>query len=105
MKLSELKPCAVCQGKIAPVWYVVRFTQAMINPLAANQVLGLRQIFGGSMALAEAMAPEPDCVLVFGDENPELMYEVNVCQDCFLGKPLDMAILMESNRQKEVVPK
>lgn len=24
MKLSELKPCAVCNGKLVPFWYTVR---------------------------------------------------------------------------------
>lgn len=102
MKLSELKPCAACKGKITPIWYVVRISQAMLKPQAANGVLGLCQMFGGSLALAEAMAPEPDCVLVMGDKEPSLMTEINVCQQCFLMKPLDMAILMESAREEVV---
>lgn len=101
MKLSELKPCAVCNGKITPIWYVLRISQAIIKPNAANTVLGLRQMFGGSIALAEAMAPEPDCVLVMGDQEPSLMHEVFVCQACFLERPLNMAILMESSRTDE----
>jgi hypothetical protein len=103
MKLSELKPCAVCKGKIAPFWYVVRFSMAMISPHAANGVMGLTQMFGGNLALAEAMAPEPDCVKVLGDEEPDLMTEVNICQECFLMKPLNMALLMESAREEEPV--
>lgn len=70
MKLSELKPCAVCKGKITPMWYVVRFSMAMLKPQAANGVMGLMQMLGGSLALAEAMAPEPDCVVVMGDKEP-----------------------------------
>lgn len=102
MKLSELKPCAVCKGKLTPIWYVVRISMAMLKPTAANGVLGLQQMLG-SLALAEAMAPEPDCVLVMGDEEPALMTEINVCQQCFLMKPLDMAILMESVRDESKV--
>lgn len=99
MKLSELKPCAVCGGKLVPIWYVLRISQAMLKPNAANTVLGLRQMFGGSIALAEAMAPEPDCVLVMGDQEPLLMDEIHVCQACFLEKSLDMPVLMESTRE------
>lgn len=101
MKLSELKSCAVCNGKIAPLWYVVRVSQAMLNPRAANQTLGLMQMFGGNLALAEIMSPEPDCVLVMGDKEPSLMTEINICQNCFLMKPLHMGLLMESSREPE----
>jgi hypothetical protein len=103
MKLSELKPCAVCEGKIAPLWYVVRFSMAMISPRAANGVMGLAQIFGGNLALAEVMAPEPDCVKVMGDEEPELMTEINICQSCVLEKSLNLAMLMESAREETTV--
>lgn len=96
MKLSELKPCANCGGKIAPIWYVVRISQAMIKPKEGNQVLGLMQVLGGSLALAETMAPEAHCVLVMGDADPTLMAEVAICQDCFLMKFTDLVILMEA---------
>lgn len=95
MKLSELKPCAACGGRIAPLWYVLRFTQAMVMPHATHQTLGLVQYFNGNLALAEAMSPEPDCVKVLGDEEPSLMREVHVCQKCFLEKSLYLAVLME----------
>lgn len=101
MKLSELKPCAVCKGKLFPFWYVVRVSMAMAKPGSSNQVLGLMQMFGGSLALAETMAPDPDCVMVMGDENPSLMNELHICQECFLMKPLEMGILMDANRPSE----
>ena len=96
MKLSELKPCAVCKGKIAPIWYVVRISQAMLKPQATNQVMGLMQMFGGNLAVAEAMAPDTDCVMVMGDEEPSLMTEINICQNCFLHGSLDLVILTEA---------
>jgi hypothetical protein len=104
MKLSELKPCAVCKGKIAPIWYVVRCTPAMLNPQATRDVLGLMMRFGDSaagLAVAEVMAPEPDCVLIMGDKEPALMTEIHICRQCFLEKPLEMAMLMESAREQE----
>jgi hypothetical protein len=106
MKLSELKPCAICKGKITPMWYVLRFSQAMINPKAGNQVLGMAQYFGGISALhlAEAMSPEPDCVMIFGDADKNLMTEVHICQECFLMKSVNMAMLMESARDREEEP-
>ena len=102
MKLSELKPCAQCGGKITPIWYVIRVSQAMIKPGAGNQVLGLMQILGGSLALAETMAPEADCVLVMGDQEPSLMTELHICQECFLMGSPNLAVLMDSaNRSEE----
>lgn len=102
MKLSEMRPCAVCGGKLTPFWYVARISQAMLNPRAANETLGLMQMFGGNLALAEVMGSRPDCVMIMGDAEPSLMTELHICQECFLMKPLDMGILLEkANRNKE----
>ena len=94
MKLSELKPCASCGGKLVPIWYVIRVSSAMLKPQPANQVLGLRQILG-SLTLAEAMAPDADCVLVMGDADPQLMTEIQICQPCFLEGKVELPLLME----------
>ena len=98
MKLSQLRPCASCKGKLAPVWYVIRVSQAMLKPCATNQVLGLAQMFGGSLSLAETMAPESDCVLVMGDQEPSLMTEIHVCQECFLMGKIELPVMMENAR-------
>ena len=90
----KLKPCVVCDGKIVPIWYVVRVSQAMIQTRTANQVLGLAQMIGGNLALGEVMAPEPECVIVMGDADPSLMTEFNVCQNCFLMKEFNLALMM-----------
>lgn len=97
MKLTDLRPCDNCQGKLVPTFYVVRFSQALFNARAANQVLGLNQIFGGSaFGLAEAFAPNPDgAVMVFGDKDPSLQTELLVCQECFTMQPIDLARLSE----------
>lgn len=94
MKLSELRPCDCCGGKIAPHFYVVRLSQAMVMAKEANAVLGLAQMFGGALGLAEVVAPDADAVKIFGDERKELMHEFFLCQECFM-RPLDMAMLMD----------
>jgi len=64
--------------------------------------MGLMQMFGGNLALAEAMSPEPDCVMVMGDEEPSLMTELFICQECFLAKPVELALIVEkANDDKE----
>jgi hypothetical protein len=101
----------VCKGKLVPIWYVLRFSMTMLKPGATNSTLGLVQHFGGFgnpgvLAIAEAMSPEPDCVMVMGDEDPSLMTEIFICQQCFLHKSLDMAVLLEEARETkaEAVP-
>lgn len=94
MKLSEIRPCDNCGGKIAPLFYVLRISQAMFMP-STNEVLGLTQCFRGALALAEAMAPEPEVVMVLGDEDKALQTELFICQECLTMKALDLAALME----------
>jgi len=88
MKLSELRPCDRCRGPLRAsgvgCWYVVRVTQAMVSPKAAREVFGLTMILGGSLAIAEAMAPRPEeAVLVLGDEDRQLQTELLLCFDCY----------------------
>lgn len=95
MKLSELRPCDNCGGSFKGGFFeVVRTTLAFVKPSAAQQVLGLTQIFGGALRLAEAMAPESDAVVIAMDNDKLLMTEIFVCQECFM-KPLNYAALAE----------
>lgn len=99
MKLSDLKPCASCGGSLPPIWYVVRMSLAMLDQKATQDVLGLNLIFGGrsprSLAVAEAMAPDSDAVIVAGDKDPELMNVFHLCQQCVMLGKVDLAVLME----------
>ena len=97
MKLSDLKPCAVCGGPLPPIWYVVRASMAMLNERAARGVLGLNTIFGGqALALAETMAPAADeAVMVAMDKDRDLMHEIHICQQCYLMKEVCMGELTE----------
>ena len=107
MKLSDVKPCANCGGPLRKppmaTWYVLRVSQAMVNPNAANRVLGTAQILGGHLGLAEVMAPAADdAIWILGDKQRELMTEVHICFDCATGK-LSIAGLLEAvNRKAEV---
>jgi hypothetical protein len=98
MKVSDLRPCDKCGGKIAPLFYRVRFTQALINPDAVNQFVGMHRFFGGkaSAALVENFAPaSTDAVLFFGDKDRSLEVELLICNDCFLNGGIDLAMLSE----------
>lgn len=97
MKLSEIRPCDSCGGKIAPVFYVIRMSPAVVNSSAVNQILGLNQYFGGNaLDLAEAMSPEPEVVKIAMDEkeHKQLTVELRICQDCYI-KPISLAQLAE----------
>lgn len=110
MKLSEAKPCANCGGPLLRppmgTWYVLRISQAMVNPNAANAVLGTAQILGGHRGLAEVMAPAADdAIWILGDKQRELMTEIHLCFDCATSE-LSIAMLVEAvNRRTEEAPR
>lgn len=113
MKLSELRPCVSCgkplvgQGK-PPVFYVLRVSLAMVDPEAASGVLGLTQIMSAgrppspaALHIAEALAPDAEgFVRIMGDESPDLMTHLVVCQDCFLMKG-EIAMWVEKENGRE----
>ena len=96
MKLSELRPCAVCHGKLVPIWQVIRVSMAALDRRNAQRVLGMTQFFDGNLALAEAITSSDDCVMVLGDKDPSMMTEFNICQTCFLKGPINLAELVEA---------
>lgn len=76
-----------------PVFYVIRFSMAFVTP-SANTTLGLAQMFHGNLGLAEVFTSEPHPVKVAGDEDPNLMTELLLCQDCYVGE-VNLAALAE----------
>lgn len=97
MKLSDLRACDCCGGKIAPQFYVLRSSLALFVPRAANATLGLAQMFGNTreaLAIAEVMSPEPEVVKIAGDEMKELWLELFLCFDCAM-KPVNLAEIAE----------
>lgn len=98
MKLSELKPCAVCGGLLGPIWTVIRVSPALVQPRAANQVLGLAQMFNGNLGLAEVFAPNDSPVVIAMDkkEHRDCMTELHVCKECAAMKLGDLPIAIEN---------
>lgn len=103
MKLSDLTPCACCHQPLAPHFYIVRVSQAMVMPQATREVMGTAMILGGlenpgALRIAEVMAPNAEnAVMVFGDEDSALMTELIICQQCVLTGNTDLAIAMTEN--------
>ena len=100
MKLSEIRPCDNCGGKIAPAFYIVKTSLVMFNPQETNQVLGMTQYFGGALGLAEAMAPEADVVKIAGDEQERLWDKIFICMDCFC-KGFNIAQIIEKVNERK----
>ena len=86
MKLSQIRPCDYCGGKIAPQFYVVRGSLAIFNPIAANATLWLTTMFGGALSLAEAMSPDSEVVKIAGEFDKSLWSEFFLCQKCYMGE-------------------
>ena len=106
MKLSEARPCDKCRGKIVPMFYRVRVDLAMFNAGNTNGVLGTAQILGGlgnpgALAIAEVLAPRADDAIIFaGDKEPSLVTELFLCNDCYLGGEIDLAMLFEAVNER-----
>lgn len=96
MKLSELRPCDQCGGKVTPIFYRVVVEQHLLDAGAVNEVLGLRQMFSGSLRMAEAMASRPDATKVLTPATETLL----LCQDCGISA-LGQAIEAKACRAKQ----
>lgn len=97
-KASELRPCAICGQPLRkpPLiqWYVVRVATVILKPEALNQVMGMTQAMGGSLALAETFVPQPNVA----DEVPGAV-ELHVCYSCVHGDPHLGVDLLQINGQ------
>lgn len=97
--LSDLRPCDNCRGPVGLMFHVIRVSMAIVNAHAVNEYLGMHRFFGGRAApqLVENFAPSAaNAVTVAGDEHPELMTEIVVCQDCLFMKDLSIPVLIEA---------
>lgn len=94
MKLSQLRPCDRCGGGISPIFYVVRTSIAVFNAGATNEMLGLTQMFNGSLAIAEAIGSQVHAVKIGGEENKDLWVEIYLCQHCYIDD-VNLALLAE----------
>lgn len=101
MTLRQLKPCDKCGGHIGSGSYVLRMSLLIVNANALNATGGIAQMLGGGPSgwgIAEALSPDTNYVIVAGDEEPELMTELVLCQQCVLGGSVDLASLLEHVR-------
>lgn len=86
MRLSELRPCDYCGGKLTgkdghcPIFHVVDRRLATIDPGQANQILGMTQVFEGALRLAEIMGPSDPVKVSYVNET------ALVCNDCAIVK-------------------
>jgi hypothetical protein len=101
LKLSELRPCDNCSGKIAPIFSVIEIKMAVFNARNVNAVLGTNQIFGGrALKLAEAMAPgADDAVEVL--ENKDGITTLFLCQQCCMAD-VCLAVLSEKVHKSRI---
>jgi hypothetical protein len=102
--LRELRPCDNCNGPVGLLFYVVRFSLAVVDHQAINETLGMRQFFGGnaSAALIENFTPSArDAIKVAMDneQTKELMTELFICRTCYM-QPIDLAMLTESVNER-----
>jgi len=109
MKLSELRPCDKCGGRIIDgerrFFFVVRVSQAMVNEKAMRSTGGLLQMFGGienpgALGVAEVFSPDDEVVRVLSDEASEAQTELFLCMEC-LGKDLNLMALTEHRQIEE----
>ncbi len=105
MKLSEIRPCDLCGGKISPNFYVLRFSVAFFSP-STRQVLAMTDYFNGNLALGEMFSGDEDVVKVAMDDREhgkQLTDEVFLCQECYMMKKISLPELAEKihDRRKE----
>ena len=93
IEIKDLHACDACDGHLTgengrtPLFYVVRYSQALINARGINRHLGLAQVFGGGnagMALANVMGPSEPAAEILGDQDGLAWGEMYLCQDCWL---------------------
>ena len=110
MKANEIHPCDGCGQSLCKhgmmSFTVVRASTAVIDRQAFNTTMGLNQMFGGAMDLAEVMSPDPEIVKIVGDQRGQKWNQYLLCLDCYSHKSLaELAGLMEEkggDRQEEL---
>jgi len=112
MKLTELRPCDNCGGKLTGEvgrniqFYVLQVSMAILNPRAINQVLGMNLYFQNkSLPVAEMFVPEADDAVELLADQKGLggWAKLFICFDCAIGsKQLNLLAAMENfDRSKE----
>lgn len=83
-KADQIPACAKCGKPVGMGGYQLDISQMLIDPMAAQQQVGLAMMLGGNLALAGAMGPNGDVLKAVGLMEPSLMVNVSICQSCAL---------------------
>ena len=100
MKLTQLTPCIVCNKSPLPLFRVIDVQLATADPLRTSQTVGIAQTWGpptlATLKLAEVFAPAPeDAIILAGEENPELLTRLIVCNSCYMETFSKIAVYVE----------
>ena len=100
MKITELRPCANCNGFVAPIGYVVKVSQMITTPQARKDIGGI-EMMHGNVELADAMGMiREDTVKILGDEKGFGWDQFFLCQDCGISGEVSVAMLAEQENEK-----
>ncbi len=104
-KLTDLRPCDNCTKPIGQIFYVVRFSLAVVNARAVNQMLGMHHFFGGKagMPLIENFAPEMAqgfTIAMDEKDSAALGTEAFLCNICMM-EPIDLQMLSERINERK----
>lgn len=99
--MRELHPCDGCGGPLGPVFRVITSKVAALNKQNIDSVLGTARILGGSLALAEVMAPGANAMAEVL-ENEEATDRLLVCMRCYCEKTL--AQIAEAKNDRRELP-
>lgn len=96
MRINDLQPCALCGGKIAPLFYEVTIQQHMIDAREVNKLTGLNAMLGGkaeSWAIAQSLSPVTEVTIPLANKTAIL------CQECAFGKHVLIQLWEQEDEQ------
>lgn len=104
MKASDLRPCDVCGGPLlgadVPAGFdlglKLTFERHVLDRRALKTTLGLVDVVGGSLQLAEVFSPQPRVTTTIEKEAGEELEELLVCRDCVLSEKHNLFQLYET---------
>ena len=98
MKLSDLKPCAACGGRLEGVFYCIEIKPACVSK-ELQQAVGLSRAFGFPLGLAQVFAGDAAAVKL---EEPEAVETLFLCCGCYV-ESQSLAVLVEREQKREEI--
>lgn len=96
--IRDLRPCANCEGSVNPNFHEIRIRDGFINVRAVRGYLGMADGMGFGPAITDIMSPDAGRGASLMDE-PNCTSRFFLCQDCFLLKEVNIAVLVEKVRK------